>query len=185
MESTDAFRLHAAGCTDTGEMLAEALPRIINTAAGTYRKQQQKQQQGGETGSRGTATDVPDLLVPLSWLPRSDRIKGDDSLLLQFTNAALSHAAAAATTAGGYDEQARGLEFVDWTAGALMPPADGLRYTDGCVFRLAAYPLILQATAAACGWAQLSPIPFLTLRFFREDWGRGRFLVTSREASTG
>ncbi|KAL8443398.1 hypothetical protein Emag_005912 [Eimeria magna] len=131
----------------------------------------------------------------------NDRVRGDESLLLQFSTAAVSHAYSSAVSSrskGGKAPAAPAaavversclpegegpLSFVDWTKGAPCAPPDGLRYVDGCVFRLEAYSLILHAAAAACGWARLEPIPALTLRFFRDYWGPGRFLVTSKEAS--
>ncbi|CDJ35494.1 LOW QUALITY PROTEIN: uncharacterized protein EMH_0026500 [Eimeria mitis] len=230
-----------SGRYETGMMLASALPRIIQTAAHAYATQQQQkqqrlqqqQQQRQEQQQEGNCS-IPDFLRPLSWLPRSDRIKADAALLQQFSDAAIAHAVAvedsavcgseatggaAAATAAADDgvaavedtvgrnaaaigcsaapvaaaaAAARGsaqgragsrdrLRFVDWSRGFLEAPTDGLKYNDGCVFRLSAYPFILQAAASVCGWAALTPIPSLTLRFFTEVWGPGKFLVTSKE----
>ncbi|OEH74655.1 hypothetical protein cyc_04626 [Cyclospora cayetanensis] len=177
---------------------------------------------------------IPEALRPLSWLPRSDCIRKDPTLLSQFSSAAVLHHARkgkgeeegerpssestppqvlseqikfssnagvlnghAASAGEGTPSKAESLRlgvvpheaaegknrlrFVDWTCGALKPPADGLRYTDGCVFSLDTYPIILQAAAAVCGWARLIPIPGLTLRFFRDTLRSGQFLVTSKE----
>ncbi|CDI87134.1 hypothetical protein, conserved [Eimeria praecox] len=235
LEDPHTFRLHAAGCTDTGVMLADALPRIIQTAAKAYARQQQLHQ---EQQQQEDNCSIPDFLRPISWLPRSDRIKSDEAMLRQFSDAAVAHAvavesaairesdAAEATAAsaavgvaalGGADDRTAGasgcgaaasagaaasiatdsaaarmcslgrtasgerLRFVDWSKGCLEAPGDGLKYNDGCVFPLAAYPFVLQATASVCGWAALTPIPSLTLRFFREVWGPGKYLVTSKQ----
>lgn len=201
LEAPHAFRLHAAGCTDTGMMLTDALPRIIQMAAKAYATKQRQHQQQEDSCS------IPDFLRPLSWLPRSDRIKSDESLLRQFSDTAIAHAVsvegvgscvsetattappppAEAAAAGArvcelrLGETPKRLRFVDWSRGCLEAPADGLKYNDGCVFLLEAYPFVLQAAASVCGWAALTPIPSLTLRFFKEVWGPGKFLVTSKE----
>ncbi|XP_026190841.1 uncharacterized protein LOC34621132 [Cyclospora cayetanensis] len=236
IETPHTFRIHPGGCATTGELLAHALPRIIQTAARLYTQQQQQQQQQHHGGTWDGASDasIPEALRPLSWLPRSDCIRKDPTLLSQFSSAAVLHHARkgkgeeegerpssestppqvlseqikfssnagvlnghAASAGEGTPSKAESLRlgvvpheaaegknrlrFVDWTCGALKPPADGLRYTDGCVFSLDTYPIILQAAAAVCGWARLIPIPGLTLRFFRDTLRSGQFLVTSKE----
>lgn len=74
-------------------------------------------------------------------------------------------------------------QFVDWTTGLLEAPDDGLPYWGGCVFSLKVYPEILQAAVTLLGSVRISPIPSLTLRFFRNYWSSGRWLVASKPVS--
>ncbi|PFH38410.1 hypothetical protein BESB_007520 [Besnoitia besnoiti] len=70
VEGPRAFRVHAQGDPEVGELLRLALPAVIRGAARAFWEATQ-----ADACTPYAENSVPDVLRPLSWLPRADRLK--------------------------------------------------------------------------------------------------------------